>query len=180
MTLLLLMTMWGFQDKNIPVPTDYFLQPGYIYVTVKPTQISTVLGSSVAVCLYDRKRKIGGMNHFQYPQAVNRAEATARYGNVSTITLIRMMKNDGSNLKHLEAQIFGGAHNPEFSSKNIGRENILIVKRILARERVKVVSEDVGGERGRKIVYDTTNNQVAVVKVEKIRQGDWYPYESNR
>jgi chemotaxis protein CheD len=48
------------------VPNDYFLRSGYIYFPAKPTTISTVLGSSV-VTLYDKSKKIGGMNHFLYP-----------------------------------------------------------------------------------------------------------------
>ena len=162
------------------VPIDYFLQPGYIYITAKPTHISAVLGSCVAICLYDRKRKVAGMNHFQYPNAPDRANATARYGDVSTTTLIRMMKKDGSKRKHLEAQIFGGAYNSMISTKNIGRENIVIAKKMLAKEGVKVVSEDIGGEKGRKVVFETAINQVAIVKVDHIRKGDWYPYESDR
>jgi len=167
-------------NQEALVAYDYFLAPGYIYVTARPTNISAVLGSCVAVCVYDRKRKLAGMNHFQYPVAPDKTQATARYGDVSTRTLIRMMIEDGSKLRHLEAQIFGGAHNAEISRKNIGRENIMIARQSLAKERVKVVSEDIGGEKGRKIVFQTGVNQVAVIKVDRIRRGDWYPYEDER
>jgi chemotaxis protein CheD len=120
------------------------------------------------------------MNHFQYPKAGSSKESTARYGNVSTLTLIRLMTSEGSKTKHLEAQIFGGSHKPDVSTKNIGRENVKMVRRVLARERIKVVSEDVGGELGRKVIFDTTDNTVAVIRVEKIRKDDWYPYQSSR
>lgn len=165
------------ENTKSPVPVNYFLEPGYIFLTTKDAVISTVLGSSVSVCIYDRKRKVGGMNHFQFPFAGERRKATARYGNVATITLIRMMVGDGSKIKYLEAQILGGAYNPDVSSINIGKENVMVARKMLAKGRINVVSEDVGGEKGRKIVFNTDTNDVAVIKVDKLREGDWYPYE---
>ncbi len=167
-------------DSDKLVPANYFLEPGYIFLAARPTVISVVLGSCVSVCMYDRKRKVGGMNHFRRPVVRDRRRATAVYGNVATLALVRMMLNDGSKKKHLEAQVFGGAHNAEVSSRNIGRENIHIAKRILARERIPVVSEDVGGSRGRKIVFNTAKNEIAVIRVERLRTCDWFPYEGDR
>jgi chemotaxis protein CheD len=161
-------------------PVNYLLEPGFVVFPPTPTLISTVLGSCVAISLYDRKRKIGGMNSFQFPIIRERHRATTRYGNVAIITLIQMMIADGSRCKDMEAQIFGGAHNRSLSSQNIGMENIRIARRILAKERISVTSEDVGGEKGRKIVYSTHTNEAAVFKVDKLRQSDWYPYTEGR
>ena len=163
-----------------PIPINYFLEPGYIFLATRPTVISGVLGSCVAVCIYDRKRRIGGMNHFQLPFTKEKHLATARYGNVATITLVRMMTENGSKPRHLEAQISGGAHDPEMSGKNIGRENIQMARKLLTRKRIRIVSEDVGGEKGRKVVFNTHTNEVAVIKVEKLRTADWFPYEGGR
>ena len=167
----------GKSDK--PVTDDYLLRSGYIFVATKPTAVSAVLGSSVSVCLHDRKRKMGGMNHFQLPYIREKNIATAKYGNVAVITLIRMMLHDGSKIKNLEAQVLGGAHNPRVSEKNIGHENILVAKKILAKERIRIVSEDVGGGKGRKIVFNTHTSEIASLKVDKLRKSDWYPYEND-
>ncbi len=167
-------------SRSSIVPTDYLIEPGYILVATQPAIISGVLGSCVSVCLFDRKRKVGGMNHFQYPFIADKHRATALYGNVSTLALIRMMIADGSKTKHLEAQIIGGAHNPEVSPKNVGRENVLMARKILIRQRIHVVSEDVGGAKGRKVVFNTHQNELAVMKVGHLRAGDWYPYTDQR
>ena len=66
------------EKSNHIAATNYFLEPGYMFVSVKPAAISTVLGSCVAVCLYDRKHKIGGMNQFQFPSIHKKELATAR------------------------------------------------------------------------------------------------------
>jgi chemotaxis protein CheD len=167
-------------SSDLAVTDNYFLKPGYILVPRGPTVISTVLGSCVAVCLYDRKRECGGMNHFQLPSTNKLKEATARYGNVATLALIGMMINDGSKIKNLEAQFFGGAHNAKTCPKNIGQENVRIARMILTRKHIRIASEDVGGEKGRKLVFNTASNEMAIVKVDRIRQADWYPFIDNR
>jgi len=169
-----------FSPSDLAVTDNYFLKPGYILVPQVPTIISTVLGSCVAVCLYDGKRERGGMNHFQLPSTNKLKEATARYGNVATLALIGMMINDGAKVKNLEAQIFGGAHNAKTCPKNIGLENVRIARMILTRKHIRIASEDVGGEKGRKIVFNTASNEIAIVKVDKVRKGDWYPFIDNR
>ncbi|MBN2126379.1 MAG: chemotaxis protein CheD [Deltaproteobacteria bacterium] len=169
-----------FSRSEKPVASNYFLKPGYILIPRRPTVISTVLGSCVAVCLYDRKTGIGGMNHFKLPRILDSDATTACYGNVATLALIDMMIQDGCRIKDMEAQVFGGAFNPSISSRNIGEENTRIARRILSRKGIRIVSEDVGGERGRKIVFDTGTNEVVVLKVEKLRMGDWFPYQGQR
>ena len=167
-------------ESNSLVPVNYLLEPGYIFVATKPTVISAVLGSCVAVCVYDKKRMVGGMSHFQVPYVQNKDRATARYGNVATFALIRMMIDDGSRVKHLEAQVFGGAYDREICPRNIGRENVMVARKILAKHRIRIISEDVGGQKGRKVVFHTHTNEIAVLKVDKLRKADWYPYESDR
>ena len=166
--------------SNSLIKKNYFLESGFIFVATKPTIISTVLGSCVSVCIYDKKRKAGGMNHFQLPFINVKHRANARHGNVATIALVRMLINDGSKIKHMEAQVYGGAFNPQFSIHDIGEENVMAAKKVLARNRIRVVSEDVGGRKGRKVVFNTSTNEIGVFKVDKLRKGDWYPYEDDR
>lgn len=165
-------------DKLAPI--NYLLEPGYIYLAHKPTAVSTVLGSSVAVYLFDAKRQIGGANHFQFPQTRDQKKSTPRYGNVATLKLIQMFLSTGSKLKHLKAQLFGGAYNRELSTRNIGDENVKVARKILNKRRIPIVSEDVGGRIGRKIVFKTDTNETMVIKVENVRKGDWFPYDNTR
>ncbi len=167
-------------EANSLVKSNYFLGPGYIYLPSKETDISAVLGSCVSVCLYDKKRKTAGMSHFQFPSIKEKLKATVVYGNVSTFSIVNMMENAGSEIKDLEAQIFGGAFNPEICSKDVGKKNVNVAKRVLAKKQVRIVSEDTGGEKGRKIVFNSMSGDVAVLRVETIRKEDWYPFKSNR
>lgn len=154
----------------------YFLQPGYIFVPDQNISISTVIGSGVSVCIYNRKKRIGGMNHFQFPYMGTKGQTTALYGNVSTMALIKMMLADESGKKDFEAQIFGGAYNPQKNNEDIGRENIEMARKILLKSNISILSEDIGGAKGRKVVFNTSTNEVAVLKVDSLRNIDWYPY----
>lgn len=120
------------------------------------------------------------MNHFRFPFTGDRQQATALYGNVSTLSLVRMMLNNGSREEHLEAQLFGGAHNQHVSQKDIGMENIRTAQKVLQRCNIRIVSEDVGGLMGRKVVFNTDTAELAVIRVQKLRKEDWYPYANDR
>jgi chemotaxis protein CheD len=167
-------------DRFNPAAATYFLEPGYIFVATRPAVISSVLGSAVSVCLYDRKRKLGGMNQFQLPEVRDRRKATARYGNAATLALVRMMEENGCAIRTLEAQILGGAFNREISDEDVGRANVVVARRVLGRKGIRIVSEDVGGAKGRKVVFNTGTNEVAVMKVDRLRSGDWHPYVGDR
>ena len=165
-----------WRENSTPTVQNYFLEPGYLYLPSTPTIISTVLGSSVGVSIYDKKRNVGAMNHFLYPSTDDRAKATGVYGNVATMALVKMLVDRGSNIRHLEAQLLGGAFDPKVCEKNIGFENTGMAKSILLKKGVRIVSEDTGGRIGRKIMFNTLNGEIVVIKVENLRSGDWYPY----
>lgn len=162
-----------------PEPTnEYFLEKAHLYVDTRPTILSTVVGSGVAVCLYDRIRRMGGMNNHSHPFTDDPKKATVTYGNVAVSALIKMFLSSGSLRENLEAQIFGGAAPDEtsYDVRRAGVENIRVAKTVLRRYHIPIVSEDVGGMRGRKIVFNSGTGEVAVFKVPKIRTADWYPY----
>ncbi|SFM50441.1 chemotaxis protein CheD [Thermodesulforhabdus norvegica] len=160
-------------------PREYFLKKGYIFIPAVPTLIATVVGTGIAVCLWDRKKQRGGMNHFLFPRAKNRSEATPVFGNASILALVKFFREDGSEIKNLEAQIFGGAV-PEESSPEaarIARANVHIARTMLGRYGIPIVAEDVGGHKGRKVVFHSHNGDVAVIHADRIRKSDWYPYD---
>ena len=167
-------------NRSKPLVEDYMLKPGYIFLPHQPTVISTVLGSSISVCLYDRKTGRGGMNHFLFPRREKPQRPTAKYGNVAVAALVRMMINCGATVKTMEAQIFGGAFLPSVMSLDIGRTNLETARTILKNRKIKIVSEDTGGELGRKIVFNTASFEIAVLRVERLRNSDWHPYDQAR
>ena len=54
--------------------------PGEYFVHDEDLLIMTTLGSCIAACLWDRERRIGGMNHFMLPDTGGGAADSGRYG----------------------------------------------------------------------------------------------------
>jgi chemotaxis protein CheD len=139
-----------------------FIHVGEIFIGVRPTQISTILGSCIAVCLYDEVEKIGGMNHYLLPLWNENGLQSPKYGNISIPRLIEGMENVGCSRKHIVAKIFGGGNVIDVSQEDmmIGRKNILIAKEILREHGIKIVAQDVGGTKGRRIMMQSDNGKI--------------------
>lgn len=161
-----------YNQKLVLVET-HFLEPGYVYFTPEAVTIRTVLGSCVAVTMWDRRLRCGGMNHFLYPLVYEKNEATPKYGNVAVSVLIKLMLDAGCKPHDIEAQIVGGAFPRTDRGLNIGLENVKVARRLLAKRGIMVISEDIGGVLGRKMVFDVGTGEVAVLKVHRLRRNDW-------
>lgn len=84
---------------------------GECYVTNdRFVEYSTVLGSCVAVCLYEPDAMVGGMNHFLLPGSLEDATGDMKYGAYSMELLINGLLKLGADRFKLEAKIFGGSH----------------------------------------------------------------------
>lgn len=151
---------------------NYFLQPGYIFVSREEYNINTVLGSCVSICLWDSVNEFGGMNHYIYSRS-KKGKNNARYGDVSIPYLIKLMVEMGSKNKDLVAHIVGGGYNPILTPV-VGEENVEIAKKILNEKKIKISTQDVGGETGRKVVFNNKSGEIMVYKGINVRRGDWY------
>lgn len=155
----------------------YHLEAGGIFACGEPAMVSAVLGTCVAVCLHDRRLKIGGMNHFLYPKPKAFTRPTEEYANVAIPALIKMMQRQGSRLEDLEAQIFGGGESVgAVRDGKMGYHNVKMARKLLKKNGIRVVSEDIGGLKGRRLIFHTGTNEALVMKTHRIRRGDYYPY----
>lgn len=143
--------------------TSTFIHVGQIHIDTTPSAISTVLGSCVAVCLYDMKLGMGGMNHYLLPFWNGNGLQSPKFGNISIPKLIEAMMRKGATPRTLEAKLFGGASINIGSSTNtmmIGEKNIMVAKEILKEYNITIVAEDIGGQNGRKIQFNLERGKV--------------------
>lgn len=70
--------------------------PGEYFVYDEDLLIMTTLGSCIAVCLWDRQAKVGGMNHFMLPDNGGGASDSGRYGSFAMELLINEMMKKGA------------------------------------------------------------------------------------
>jgi chemotaxis protein CheD len=112
------------------------------------------------------------MNHFVYPQITQKDKATPVYGNVALIAMIKLMLEEGCSVESMSAHIIGGGH-PDGALDSNGGRNVEIARKVLGERGIRILSEDVGGSVGRKVVFDLATGHVAVLKVHKVRDEDW-------
>jgi len=147
----------------------YYLYPANLFVDSRPYLITTVLGSCVAVCLYDTHRHIGGMNHFMLPLWNGEGLASPKYGNVAMKHLVNKMQEQGSHQRNLVAKVFGGAAVLDLENNlfSIGLRNIQVAEQELIRLDIKILASSTGGTYGRKIIFDTYSGEVRQKYIKK-------------
>ena len=124
--------------------------------------LETILGCCVGICLYDEKRKIGGLLHTMLPTAPRSENIDpVRYFNTGLIEILRVLKIEyGIDKTDLTAKLFGGAKLILKLNHNIGKDNVENARRFLKQKRIKIVSQKVGGNRGYKIEFDISTGTV--------------------
>jgi chemotaxis protein CheD len=148
------------------------LGAGEYYVSLKGEIIYTLLGSCVATCLFDRERKIGGMNHFLLPGMVHPDEIftseVGRYGMYAMELLIGELIKSGARRERLEAKVFGGGNVLKFraSDGDITGSNVRFATKFLELEGIAPSSQDVGGNKGRKILFFSDSAKVLLKRFD--------------
>jgi len=142
--------------------TKHYLIPGKVFAAAQPFAISSIVGSGVALCLWDSVNKIGGANHFMLPDGPENSENAARYANVANPLLLRKMFDLGSDRKSLEARIFGGSL-PGISfggeGERLGDRNVQAANHFLRLNGIRLVQSEVGGTHGRKLIFQTDDGK---------------------
>ncbi len=143
-----------------PLP-KHLLYPADIYADKSPCIVNTVLGSCVSVCLYDPVLQQGAINPFILPQWNGHDLSTMKYGNLATIRILEELLNFGSKYENIVAKVFGGAEVLSGTPTNfhIGRRNARMALEILNEFKIPIVLSNVGGNSGRKIIFNTLTGE---------------------
>lgn len=140
----------------------FFLHPSSLFVGSDSQWIVTVLGSCVSVCLFDKKRTIGGINHFMLPLWNGDGLESPKYGNVAILHLLAKMLEFGAKKEDIVCKLFGGAEvlNNTHSVFNVGQRNIDLAYKMLEELNIPVIGSSTGGQLGRKILFNTSTGEV--------------------
>ncbi|MFC1549400.1 chemotaxis protein CheD [Nitrospirota bacterium] len=149
--------------------SEHYLYPGNIFAHMDPHVVTTVLGSCVSVCFWDSKLRVGGINHYMLPLWNGEGLATPKYGNIAITKLYDKMISFGCKHVNLKAKVFGGGEVLAVKSSimNVGERNIILARDMLKKMKVQIVSSDLGGRTGRKILFNTNTGTVLLKKLSK-------------
>ncbi|SPF81947.1 chemotaxis protein CheD [Pseudoprimorskyibacter insulae] len=126
--------------------------------------LTTVLGSCVAMCLYDLGAGIGGMNHFLLPERKDTCHSDIRFGAHAMELLINALLRCGADRSRLKAKLFGGA-TMSTNLSDIGKANAEFAVNFLATENIACVSTSLGGTTARRIRFWPTSGRVQQLQI---------------
>jgi chemotaxis protein CheD len=145
------------------------LNPGELHACAEELFLATVLGSCVAVVLYEPHRRIGGMNHFLLPGNRGFSPAGASgptYGVEALPSLLRALERLGAERKKLRCYIFGGgnvlspAERSAALNPAIGGMNVDFAREYLREMGMSLSGEDTGRHVARKILFSPVTGTI--------------------
>jgi chemotaxis protein CheD len=139
--------------------------------------LSTIgLGSCVAIALYDRSTKIGGLAHILLPSRAMSHETSnpAKFPETIIPLMIEEMRALGAGEPmRMSAKIVGGASMfgqlITGTGVNVGERNVTATRDALAASRIPLVAEDTGLDYGRSVYFHLTDGRI---EVRSLKKGD--------
>ncbi|OHD61613.1 MAG: hypothetical protein A2014_07595 [Spirochaetes bacterium GWF1_49_6] len=140
-----------------------YLKSGESIIADTDVRVFTILGSCVAIMLYDPKLKLGAMSHALLPDnsfsiMERRDKNPMLYVEQGLYALMDKMIERGS-LKHrLIVKIFGGSsinicEDELCNNPRVGEKNVLKALEIIEKEGLNLAVNDTGGDTGRKLIF---------------------------
>jgi chemotaxis receptor (MCP) glutamine deamidase CheD len=141
---------------------------GDVFASSKPAEVSTTLGSCVAVCLFDSDSRYGGMNHFALPSGDSCSRNVASFGIHAMELLINEIMTMGGDRRSLKAKVFGGAHVVSLPGEScIGERNGQFIRDFLETESIPIAAKYLGGDRGMQVVFETHTGRARLKLLDK-------------
>ena len=130
-------------------------------------ELTTILGSCIACCLFDAEAGVGGMNHFLLaePQA-GRGGVDEHYGVYLMEVLINEMLAYGASRQGLRAHLYGGA-NMHSGMARIGTANAEFARSFLEREHIPLMRHSLGGTSPRRVDFRPSRGQARCRMVDE-------------
>ncbi|WP_172556386.1 chemotaxis protein CheD [Clostridium putrefaciens] len=142
---------------------------GEANIVNSPGEIIAVgLGSCIGIALYDKSIALGGLAHIILPDSTqfNKVNNPFKFANLAIPLLLNIMEKEGAKKKNITAKIVGGASMFNFADKNktndIGNRNEVAVRQSLSELSIPIISTDVGGNKGRTMILDTSSGIVYI------------------
>ncbi len=153
-----------------------YLKPGEMRLCEEPTIVTTLLGSCVAVTMYNERLGIGAICHGLLPSCRNAGPCDGhclegfRYVDCSIRLMLEGFQKRGIGQGEIAVKVFGGSDmfnvkGGAGKGRSVGRQNVEKAIQIIDREGLKITASDLGGPRGRKIYFYTNNGEVLLKRL---------------
>jgi chemotaxis protein CheD len=156
-------------DVRVKVADYAVRKSGHVIATIG-------LGSCVAIALYDREARVGGLAHILLPsKSMSRETANpAKFPEtIVPVMLDEMRKLGSSSSARISAKIVGGASMfgqlVSGTGINVGERNVTATREVLAAANIPLLAEDTGLDYGRSVYFYIDDGRV---EVRSLKKGD--------
>lgn len=147
----------------VATPQVMSIGMGQIGIGSREDRLSAVLGSCVGVVVYHRRLFVGAMSHVVLPDSNGRDAVPGKFANTAIPSMIEMLQKQGVPGAGLVAKIAGGACMfGATGPMQIGLANAEAVREHLKEFHVSIVAEDIGGTKGRRIIFECESRTLTV------------------
>ena len=153
--------------ERFPDHQTAFLNVAQGILVNKPTLAHTVLGSCVSVTFFAPRQGLSAIFHALLPRAADYrlhspGDTPYKFVDTAIVTLVHRLEHRGVRLGDIECKVFGGASALFAEDMSVGRRNVETAFATLADLGLRVAASNVGGERGRKIVFSSSTGEIFV------------------
>ena len=125
------------------------------------------LGSCVGIGAYDPVKGVAGLLHAVLPEPLNGSDVeSTKYVKNGIIKLFEQMEDLGAKKDRLIVRMAGGANmltSPGLSKTfDIGTRNIAVAEKVLGEQKIKLISQSVGGNTGRTLRVYVSDGKMTI------------------
>ncbi|HOP62917.1 MAG TPA: chemotaxis protein CheD [Spirochaetota bacterium] len=144
----------------------YLIYPGEHFASNENCYIGTIVGSCLAVTVFDYFKRVGGLINFVVPGTVGTEgivhDDISRIGVLNMELLMADMVKLGCDRHHMRVKIFGAGYtdNSTLGKISLPENNIRFVKDYFEFEKIPVEKSDLGGNFRRKLYFSPADGAV--------------------
>jgi chemotaxis protein CheD len=162
--------------KESEVSTIY-LKPGEVCFSKSPVKIITILGSCISIVMYSRSSRVGAICHAVMPSrgaadmTRQRIRDAFQYVDSSMEWMLSQFEGAGIKRDAIEVKMFGGSEiffdDGKSGGIGVGKKNIEAAIRMIRHKNLKLRAWNIGGNKGRKLIFYTDTGEVLTKFVSK-------------
>ncbi|MDA3961518.1 MAG: chemotaxis protein CheD [Planctomycetota bacterium] len=148
---------------------------GQVHVARPPDRLYTVVGSCIAVVLFDPNAHVAGMAHVLLPDSRGGASngLPGKYADQAVPALLDALIAFGARRTNLKAMFAGGGafHDQLVQGEPMGERNVKAIRKALAGQAIEAVTTDTGGRHGRRVWFDPNTGELQIEKLKDYQDG---------
>lgn len=136
---------------------------GKVEIAHAPAQLTAMLGSCVAVAIYDQQNATGTLAHIVMPQEDCTEHGQEDFAVGAVTEAIEILKEAGCNETSLVAKLTGGAEMFGTDERlEVDRSHVDTIRQAVEASKVKLLAEHSGGTKGRHVTFDSQTGMLQI------------------